>query len=77
MGMKAKLLSCPAYALFRRRVRPGLRRAGEQVPKAVEAGAVAGAVPAFLVRVPFELAAQMRAADADRIRRAQKSKGFT
>lgn len=44
-----------------------LCRAGDQIALIVKAGAVARAVPAFLLRVPFQLAAQMGAADVDGI----------
>ena len=42
-----------------------LRRAGDQLAEAVKAGAVAGAVPAALIRVPLQLTAEVRAADVD------------
>ena len=44
-----------------------LRRTRDQIPKAVKAGAVAGAVPAALIRIPLQLAAHMRAACIDGI----------
>ena len=44
---------------------PLLRRAGDQISQIIEAGAVAGAVPAALVRVPLHLTAHMRAAQID------------
>ena len=47
-----------------------LRGPGDQVSPAVKTGAVAGTVPALLVRVPCQLTAQMRAADAYRIQRS-------
>lgn len=44
-----------------------LGRAGDQISVHVKARAMAGAVPALFIRIPFELAAKMRAAHIDRM----------